>query len=51
LENAERFLTVLPDSGYLWEWKRLVVHHSVLGSEVHDAKLVATMKAMASAGF
>jgi predicted nucleic acid-binding protein len=25
------------------EWKRLVVQHSVLGSKVHDAKLVATM--------
>jgi predicted nucleic acid-binding protein len=25
------------------EWKRLVVAHSVLGSKVHDARLVAAM--------
>jgi predicted nucleic acid-binding protein len=25
------------------QWKRLVVRHSVLGSKVHDARLVATM--------
>jgi hypothetical protein len=25
------------------EWKRLVVAHEVLGTKVHDAKLVATM--------
>jgi predicted nucleic acid-binding protein len=45
LEKIERFLTVLPDSPAVYgEWKRLVVQHSVLGSKVHDAKLVATMK-------
>src|ERR1700733_10001486 len=44
LEKIERFLTVLPDSPAIYgEWKRLVVRHSVLGSKVHDAKLVATM--------
>lgn len=44
LEKIERFMTVLPDSpAVYWEWKRLVVHHSVLRSKVHDAKLVATM--------
>ena len=45
LEKIERFLTVLPDSPAVYgEWKCLVVQHSVLGSKVHDAKLVATMK-------
>jgi predicted nucleic acid-binding protein len=44
LQKIERFLTVLPDSPAVYaEWKRLVVKHSVLGSKVHDAKLVATM--------
>src|ERR1035437_1073095 len=39
MEKIERFLTVLPDSpAVYWEWKRLVVQHSVLGSKVHDAK-------------
>jgi predicted nucleic acid-binding protein len=37
-------LTVLPDSPAVYEeWKRLVVAHTVLGTKVHDAKLVATM--------
>jgi len=44
MEKIERFLTVLPDSpAVYWEWRRLVVQHGVLGSKVHDAKLVATM--------
>lgn len=44
IEKIERFLTVLPDSPAVYgEWKRLVVQHGVLGSKVHDAKLVATM--------
>lgn len=44
LEKIERFLTVLPDSPAVYaEWKRLIVHHRVLGSKVHDAKLVAMM--------
>ena len=25
------------------KWKRLIVHYGVLGTKVHDAKLVATM--------
>lgn len=45
LEKIERFLTVLPDGPAVYaEWKRLVIQHSVLGSKVHDAKLIATMK-------
>lgn len=44
LEKIERFLTVLADTAAVYgEWKRLVVHHGILGSKVHDAKLVATM--------
>jgi predicted nucleic acid-binding protein len=44
LEKIERFLSALPDSPAVYgEWKRLVVQHSVLGSKVHDAKLVAMM--------
>lgn len=44
LETIERFLTLLPDSPSVYgEWKRLVLKHNVLGSKVHDAKLVATM--------
>ena len=45
LEKIERFLTILPDSPAVYgEWKRLIVQHAVLGSKVHDAKLVATMR-------
>jgi predicted nucleic acid-binding protein len=44
LEMIERFLTILPDSPAIYpEWKRLIVRHAVLGSKVHDVKLVATM--------
>jgi predicted nucleic acid-binding protein len=44
LEKIERFLTLLPDSPATYaEWKRLVVRHNVLGSKVHDARLVAMM--------
>jgi predicted nucleic acid-binding protein len=44
IEKIERFLTLLPDSPAAYgEWRRLVVEHGVLGSKVHDAKLVATM--------
>jgi predicted nucleic acid-binding protein len=44
MEKIERFLTILPDSPAVYgEWKRLVVQHNVLGSKVHDTKLVATM--------
>jgi predicted nucleic acid-binding protein len=44
MEKIERFLTVLPDSPAVYgEWRRLVVQHRVMGSKVHDAKLVATM--------
>ena len=44
VEKIERFLTLLPDTPAVYgEWRRLVVHHAVLGVKVHDARLVATM--------
>src|SRR5450432_2413623 len=44
LEKIERLLALLPDSPAVYgEWKRLVIKHGVLGSKVHDAKLVAAM--------
>jgi predicted nucleic acid-binding protein len=40
----ERYFRLLPDSlATFQEWRRLVVTHSVMGVEVHDAKLVASM--------
>lgn len=40
----ERYFRFLPDSlATFQEWRRLVVTHSVMGVEVHDAKLVASM--------
>jgi predicted nucleic acid-binding protein len=40
----ERHFRLLPDSlSTFREWRRLVVAHSVMGVEVHDAKLVASM--------
>lgn len=44
VEKIERFLTILSDSPAVYsEWKQLVVRHSVLGTKVHDARLVAAM--------
>jgi predicted nucleic acid-binding protein len=44
VEKIERILAVLPDSPATYaEWKRLVVKHAVLGTKVHDARLVAAM--------
>lgn len=44
IEKIERFLSFLPDSPAAYtEWKRLVLQYGVMGSKVHDAKLVATM--------
>jgi predicted nucleic acid-binding protein len=44
VEKIERVLTFLPDAPAMYgEWKRLVVQHSVLGTKVHDARLVAAM--------
>jgi predicted nucleic acid-binding protein len=42
--KIERVLTLLPDSPAIYgEWKRLVVAYNVLGTKVHDARLVAAM--------
>jgi predicted nucleic acid-binding protein len=46
LKRLERFFTVLPDTEEVYQnWRELVVHHSVSGVKVHDAKIVAAMKA------
>ena len=40
----ERYFRLLPDSLVTFQqWRRIVVAHSVMGVEVHDAKLVASM--------
>ena len=40
----EANLQFLPDSERVhYEWRRLVVEHSVAGAQVHDARLVASM--------
>jgi predicted nucleic acid-binding protein len=42
--KIERVLVLLPDTPALYEeWKRLVAQHQVIGSKVHDARLVASM--------
>jgi predicted nucleic acid-binding protein len=44
VSNIERALTLLPESPASYaEWKRLVVAHNVLGTKVHDTRLVAAM--------
>lgn len=44
VEKIERTLTLLPDSPATYsEWKRLVIKHNVLGVQVHDTRLVASM--------
>jgi predicted nucleic acid-binding protein len=40
----EAGMTLLPDSKAVYrEWRRVVVQHSVLGVQVHDARLAAAM--------
>jgi len=44
VDIIEQLLVLLPDSPEIYsEWKRLVVRHNVLGSKVHDTRLVAAM--------
>ncbi len=44
LRSLESNFTILPDSPAIYaEWRRLVVAHSVLGKQVHDTRLVASM--------
>ena len=46
LQKFERLFTYLPDNKETYEnWRELVVKHSVSGVKVHDAKIVAAMKA------
>ena len=45
LQLVERLFPVLPDSSEIYkEWRRLVVVFGVSGVQVHDARLVASMK-------
>lgn len=40
----EAGMTLLPDNEAVYrEWRRIVVQHSVLGVQVHDARLAAAM--------
>jgi len=46
LKRLERFFTFLPDTEEVYRnWRGLIVKHSVSGVKVHDAKIVAAMKA------
>jgi predicted nucleic acid-binding protein len=46
LQRIERLFPLLSDTPAVYpEWRRLVVTHSVSGVQVHDARLVASMKA------
>jgi predicted nucleic acid-binding protein len=45
LKLLERLFPVLPDSPEVYrEWRRIVVAYNVSGVQVHDARLVASMK-------
>jgi predicted nucleic acid-binding protein len=42
----EQVFDLLPDTEYVYKnWRELVVDYSVFGAKVHDAKIVASMKA------
>lgn len=46
LNHIESLLTVLLDNALIYpEWRQLVVNHAVSGVQVHDARIVAAMKA------
>jgi predicted nucleic acid-binding protein len=46
LADLDRILTFLPDTPDVYpEWRRLIRQHEVRGVQVHDARLVAGMKA------
>jgi predicted nucleic acid-binding protein len=46
LSKIESVFDVLPDTKEVYRnWRELVVNHSVSGVKVHDAKIVAAMKA------
>ncbi len=44
ISRLESLLTVLPDSQAIYrEWRKIVLDNSVLGKQVHDARIVAAM--------
>jgi len=44
VQAIEAGMILLPDSEVVYrEWRRIVVQHSVLGVQVHDARLAAAM--------
>ena len=44
ISRLESLLTVLPDSQAIYrEWRKVVLANSVLGKQVHDARIVAAM--------
>ena len=46
LKRFERLFTFLPDTEEVYQnWRELVIKYSVSGIKVHDAKIVAAMKA------
>src|SRR5262249_10237478 len=46
VSRIEFLLTVILDNNLIYpEWRQLVVKHSVSGVQVHDARIVAAMKA------
>ena len=46
LQRIERLFLLLPDTPAVYpEWRRLVVTYNVSGVQVHDAHLIARMKA------
>jgi predicted nucleic acid-binding protein len=46
VESIERAMTYLPENEHVYSiWRQLVVANSVHGVQVHDAHLVATMRA------
>ena len=46
LRRIERLFALFPDSHLIYsQWRRLVVTYRVSGVQVHDARLVAVMKA------
>ncbi len=44
ISRLESLLTALPDSQAIYrEWRKIVLDNSVLGKQVHDARIVAAM--------
>ncbi len=44
ISRLETLLTVLPDSQAIYrEWRKLVLANSVIGKQVHDARIAAAM--------